>query len=117
MRNLYFYRNKNVAQQALRLINDPVQEVKVSAFECLLEHQPHDRLKLMQRYLYDPDNSLSGAALLGLAGELRNNPELKRKYELQQLIARKIRELSQEKDEAIFILMPKPCSKQSAKAM
>jgi len=102
MRNLYFYRNKNITQQVVQLINDPVHEVKVSAFEYLLEHQPHDRMKLMQRYLYGSDNSLSGAALLGLAGELRNNPELKRKYELQQLIARRIKELSQEKDDAII---------------
>lgn len=96
LRNLYFYRHKSVTEQAFNMINDPAQEVRVAAFEYLLEHKAHERMQLMQKYLHDKDDQLSGAALLGLVGELRNNPELKRKYELQQLVAKKIEELKNE---------------------
>lgn len=94
LRNLYYYRHRSVNDQALKLINDPIQEVRVTAFEYLLEHKTQERMQLMQQYLNNADDQLSGAALLGLAGELRNNPELKRKYELQKLVSWKIKALS-----------------------
>lgn len=90
LRNLYFYRNKNLNETVRKMISDPVQEVKIRAFEYLLEHDPMGRRNLMQQYLNHPDDKLSGAALLSLAGEIRDNPELKKQYELRQVIARKI---------------------------
>lgn len=96
LRNLYFYRNKNITETVYQMISDPVQEVKISAFEYLLEHHPKNRVELMQQFLFDPDYKVSGAALLSLAGELRDNPELKKQYELRQIVAEKIEALKTE---------------------
>lgn len=96
LRNLYFYRNKNITETVYKMISDPVQEVKISAFEYLLEHHPENRVELMQQFLIDPDYKVRGAALLSLAGELRDNQELKKQYELRQFVSEKIEALKTE---------------------
>lgn len=100
LRNLYFYRNKNISDAVSQKISDPFQEVKIRAFEYLLEHNLEKRVDLMQEYLSNPDDKVSGAALLSLAGELRDNPELKKQYELRQVIANRIKAMENESDEA-----------------
>ncbi|HEY9113433.1 MAG TPA: Npt1/Npt2 family nucleotide transporter, partial [Bacteroidales bacterium] len=101
LRNLYFYKNKNITVAVYKKIVDPEQEVKIAAFEYLLEHNPQNRLELMQEFLNDADYKVSGAALLSLAGEFRNNPELKKQYELRQVIAKRIEDLQAEKQEEV----------------
>ena len=93
LRNLYFYRQKSIVETVNSMISDPEQEVKIAAFEYLLEHNPENRIDLMNQYLSDSDYKVSGAALLCLAGELRDNPELKKQYELRQVVAEKIEKL------------------------
>lgn len=99
LRNLYFYRNKPFIDTVNKMIADPVQEVKIAAFEYLLEHNPDNHVELMQQYLMDADYQVGGAALLSLAGEIRDNPELKKQYELRRVIAQKIDELQEEIDD------------------
>ncbi|MDP3441677.1 MAG: hypothetical protein Q8T08_02355, partial [Ignavibacteria bacterium] len=99
LRNLYFYRNKSINSEVEKMISDPVQEVRIRAFEYLLEHNPLNRVSLMQQYLKNEDFKVSGAALLSLAGEVRDNPELKKQYELRRYIAQRIEKLQHNTNE------------------
>lgn len=98
LRNLHLYRHKQILDAIYQMISDPVQEVKIVAFEYLLQHHTEHRVELMQQYLADKDYKVSGAALLSLAGELRDNPELKKQYELRLIVAEKIESLKKEDD-------------------
>ena len=101
LRNLHLYRHKQISDAIYQMISDPVQEVKIAAFEYLLEHHTENRVELMQQFLSDKDYKVSGAALLSLAGELRDNPELKKQYELRQIVAEKIEALKEEENPEI----------------
>lgn len=101
LRNLYFYRNKTIIATAYKLISDPMQEVKIRAFEYLMEHKQEDRVKLMHQFLFNTDYKVSAAALLSLAGEVRDNPELKKQYELRRVITQKINSLVDESNPEI----------------
>ncbi|HSH20292.1 MAG TPA: HEAT repeat domain-containing protein, partial [Draconibacterium sp.] len=103
LRNLYFYRQKSIVETVSPFITDPVQEVRIGAFEYLLEHNRENSVELMKQFLENPDYKVSGAALISLAGEVRNNPELKKQYELRQLIAQKIEDLKNEGDQALAV--------------
>ncbi|MFA9389908.1 MAG: hypothetical protein ACERKD_08865 [Prolixibacteraceae bacterium] len=96
LRNLYFYRNSSLIPQISGMINDPDQEVKIRAFEYLMAHDPENRISIMNKYLNDDNYKISGAALLSLASEVRDNPELKKQYELRRIIALKINQLAAE---------------------
>ena len=98
LRNLYFYNNKTIYNDVSLMINDQNQDVKIRAFEYLLTHNKQDKFILINKYLIDSDYQISGAALLSLANEVRNNPELKNQYELRQLIGKKIEALATEQD-------------------
>ena len=103
LRNLYFYSQKSIIEKVHPFINDPEQEVRISAFEYLLEHNRENSVELMKQFLGNPDYKVSGAALISIAGELRNNPELKKQYELRLLISQKIDALKNENDPEIII--------------
>jgi AAA family ATP:ADP antiporter len=98
LRYLYFHPHKTIIDRAYQMIEDPFQEVKISAFEYLLEHHPENRIDLMQKFLSDDNPKVCGAALLSLAGELRDNPELKKQYELRQIVKERIQTLETESD-------------------
>ena len=101
IRNLHLYRHKQISDTVYQMISDPVQEVKIAAFEYLMHHHYENRVELMQQFLSDKDYKVSGAALLSLAGELRDNPELKKQYELRQIVAEKIEALKIENNAEI----------------
>jgi len=101
LRNLYFYQQKTIVDTAYQMISDPVQDVKISAFEYLLEHHPENKVQLMQQFLFDEDYKISAAALLSLAGEMRDNPELKKQYELRRIVSEKVEVLNQENNDEI----------------
>jgi len=103
LKTLYFYRHKSIVAKVNPLVTDPVQEVRIGAFEYLLEHNPENSVELMKQFLENPDYKVSGAALISLAGEVRNNPELKKQYELRQLIAQKIENLKTETDSELVV--------------
>ncbi len=98
LRNLNLYRHKSISDAIHQMISDSAQEVKIAAFEYLLQHHIENRVELMQQFLSDKDYKVNGAALLSLAGELRDNPELKKQYELRQIVAEKIETLKSEKN-------------------
>lgn len=98
LQNLCLYRNRDILDKVQSLISDPSQEVRIAAFEYLLQQPIENRVELMQQFLSDADRKVSGAALLSLAGELRDNPELKKQYELRQFLTKRIEALKQEDD-------------------
>ncbi len=103
LRNLYFYRQKPISEKVSPFITDPIQEVRIAAFEYLLEHNRENSVELMKQFLENPDYKVSGAALISLAGEVRNNPELKKQYELRLLITQKIEDLKNENDPELVV--------------
>lgn len=95
LQNLCLYRNRDISDKVQLMINDPSQEVRTAAFEFLLQQPIENRVEVMQQFLTDIDHKVSGAALLSLAGELRDNPELKKQYELRQFVTERIEALKQ----------------------
>ncbi len=98
LRYLYYHPHKTIIDKIYQMTSDPVQDVKISAFEYLMAHHPENRIDLMRKFLSDSDPKVSGAALLSLAGELRDNPELKAQYELRKIVKEKILALEMEQD-------------------
>jgi len=98
LQNLCLYRNRDISDKVQLMIGDPSQEVRIAAFEFLLQQPIENRVELMRQFLNDADHKVSGAALLSLAGELRDNPELKKQYELRQFVTERIEALKQESD-------------------
>jgi AAA family ATP:ADP antiporter len=95
---LYFFRTQRIVDKVLPLVNDPDQQVKTAAFEYLIAHSPEDRLKLFEKYLSDKDYKVRGAALVSLAIETRDNPELKEKFKLEGRVGKKINSITGLKD-------------------
>ncbi len=82
--------NKSVdIDQLTRLIQDPNDEVRYVALTQLFRQTTDDRIRLIESYLLNEDLRISGAALLALAQESRNNPEMKRMLKLEQRIKEK----------------------------
>ena len=98
IKNLNINKNSSITEKVSEMIFDPVQEVKICAFDYLIEHRPQDNRRLMQQYLADPDYKVNGAALLSLATETRNNPELRKQYELTRIVSQKIETLNRDAD-------------------
>ena len=95
---LYFFNIRENVEKILPLINDSDQQVKIAAFDYLITHSREKRDELMWKYLQEKDSRVRGAALVSLAMETRNNPELKMKFDLDGRINKKINSLSGLKD-------------------
>ncbi|MCB0557799.1 MAG: HEAT repeat domain-containing protein [Lewinellaceae bacterium] len=91
--NLYFYKQHSIVEEVAPLIQDTEQAVKVAAFNYLIEHSPENRLELMRSFLQDDDYRISYAALISLASETKDNPELKKIFELEERIRQKLAHL------------------------
>lgn len=72
------------------LLKDPDNEVRSRAFACLLAHTRQNRSQFINDYLAHPDLAISGAALVGLATEARDNPVMQKEFNLEQRILEKI---------------------------
>ncbi|WP_117884125.1 MFS transporter [Aureibaculum luteum] len=81
--NLYFLRRKNLRSKIELMINDKDQHVTTSAFRYLLKSNDANIIELFNKYLNSSDNTISNAALVGLAQELRNNKTLQNKFSLE----------------------------------
>lgn len=96
---LYFFRGNQFTDKVLTMVTDPDQLVKTAAFDYLVAHIPEKKTELLKKFLQDKDYRVRGAALVSLAAETRNNPELKRKFDVEGRIAKKISTLENLKDE------------------
>ena len=95
---LYFFRNRNIIEKVLPLIHDPDQQVKSAAFGYLIAHTQEDKFKILEKYLQDNDYRIRGAALVSLAIEVRDNPELANRFDLENIIKKRIDSLAGIKD-------------------
>ncbi|MBZ0241995.1 MAG: HEAT repeat domain-containing protein, partial [Bacteroidales bacterium] len=98
LRCLYFFRNQSLNDVVLPMIQDSDQQVKSAAFEYLIAHSPENRLELLDQYLNDKDYRVRGAALLSLAFEARDNPDLSMYFGLENRVQKKIQSLPKLKD-------------------
>ena len=78
----------------LALVSDPDQGVKTAAFNYLIAHAPEKRSQYMKQFLRDRDFRVRGSALVSLAMESRNNPEMRKKFELESRVTKKIETLA-----------------------
>ena len=86
LRNLYFYRSKDISEEVTKLIRDPDQEVKTAAFDYLFEHADLNLSEFIKPYLISDDYRIRGAAILSLAIETRDNPYLKNELNIENII-------------------------------
>jgi AAA family ATP:ADP antiporter len=101
LRCLYYHTDPSMISQIEPLLKDPDDEVRFRAFSCLLVHSHHSRVGFINDYLNDKDPAISGAAFVGLATEARDNPELQKQFNLEQILLDKIKliGLLQDKEE------------------
>ncbi|MEQ8473604.1 MAG: hypothetical protein RIC35_20570 [Marinoscillum sp.] len=86
-----YFLGKTIDGQVLEnLLSDPDHEVRYRAFTQLLRQTSEGRIQMINHYLRDPDPMISGAALVGLAGEARNNPEMQKRLEIETRIHEKM---------------------------
>jgi AAA family ATP:ADP antiporter len=86
-----YYLEKTVDQETLNtLLIDPDLEVRYRAFTQLLRQTKEGRIAIINQYLTNPDPLISGAALVGLAEEARNNEEMKKLLKVEQKIREKM---------------------------
>ncbi|MCB0641022.1 MAG: HEAT repeat domain-containing protein [Phaeodactylibacter sp.] len=104
IRNLYFLKNQRYIEIIQPLVEHPAQEVKIAAFDYLIEHAPEQMDTLMVSYLNHADPDVRLAALIGLAEESRDNLALKEKFELQSRLQQQFKALSDIKEEQVLNL-------------
>ncbi len=100
-----YYLNKTVDTAVIEsLLRDPVQEVRYLAFEQMFRQTTTNRIDVINQYLLHEDPLISGAALVGLAVEARNNPELKKHLKIDQRVSEKLKyiELAEHPDEQLL---------------
>lgn len=98
LRSLYFYKSDPIVEEVEPMIHDDDQEVKISAFEYLLLHANEDRFNRMERYVRDPDFLVSGAALVSLGSETRDNPGMMQRFAFEELLNERLELISNESD-------------------
>lgn len=95
---LYFFKSQSDIEPIENLSKDPSQKVKIAAFEYLIEHVP-DRLdEFMGKYLQEADYKLQSAALVSLAIESRDNPQLRSTFQLEERLQQAYAKLSELKE-------------------
>ncbi|MCF8237773.1 MAG: hypothetical protein K9I85_06430 [Saprospiraceae bacterium] len=99
LRCLYFHPDNSIKTQLTPLLHDPDAEVRYHAFTAILRHSRRDRVNLINQYLNHADPVINGAALVGLAMESRNNPEMRRLFQIEDLVVDKTHYLALLKDE------------------
>ncbi len=105
LKSLYHYKNDPLIEEVEPMIQDEDENVKIGAFEYLLEHSHEDRYLRMERYLREEDYHVSGAALVGLAKETRDNPGMKARFSLDQRLYERLEAIAQEDDPEKFHVM------------
>ncbi|QNJ96925.1 ATP/ADP translocase-like protein [Constantimarinum furrinae] len=95
IKQLYYYKKGTAVNKIRELVSVEDDAVVYNAIEYLLHHTYLDDDSIFKAYLDHPVDYISQAALLSLAKESARNPKLASRFGLNNLIERKIRELSQ----------------------
>ncbi len=88
--NLYFYKKPGVSEKIESLTHHSSQKIKVAAFEYLIAHTTENRIELMDNYLKQADNN---AALISIASETHDNPQLRSLFNLESRIQKGLEKL------------------------
>ena len=86
LRCLYYHKDPRLVSEVEPMLKDPDSDVRSRAFSCLLAHTDEDRIRFADNYLSDKDPAIRAAALIGLATEARDNPQLQKTYNLMQRV-------------------------------
>ncbi len=98
---LYHFRQPNLSQQVEAFLSDPNPTVRVRAVEYLIEHSGDKRVEVIDKYLKHENEDVNLAALVGLAIEARNNPEMLKLFKFEKRLAEKIGYLNIIEDDSI----------------
>ena len=90
LRCMYFMPMIFDEQMLLKHLKDKNIEARQLTFDILLRYSTEGRVKFIQRFLQNDDPLVSSAALVGLSVEARDNAEMKRVFQLNNLIRDKI---------------------------
>lgn len=92
IRKLYYYKSVNLSEDITPFTLSGHLDTKVAAIEYLIEHAGN-RMNVLRYYLEHPDEALANAALIALAHETRDNPELNASSGFVTRVERKIEAL------------------------
>lgn len=94
IQNLYYLNSENLSEEMELLIWDSNQEVTTAAFHYLAKHYPGQTHTLIDKYLNNPDLTVSNAALIMLSEEFRHKPKEFQNYQLASAIQQAIEGIS-----------------------
>lgn len=87
---LYSFRGPDISHEVEKLLDDPDATVKIRAVEYLMANAEGSEITVIDRFLKHDDDVINGAALVGVAIESRNNPEMVKHFKLERRIQDKI---------------------------
>lgn len=90
---LYYYTEPSLPSQIEPLLKDPDDEVRFRAFSWLVMQSQDNRECFIKAYLNHKDPAISGAALVGLTTEARDNPVMQHQFNLEQRLLKKTKEI------------------------
>ena len=90
LRCLYYSTDHTITGIIEPLLKDPDDEVRSRAFSTLLAQTRQNRVDMINAYLLDEDPAVNGAALVGLATEACDNPDMQAMFNLQDRVQEKI---------------------------
>jgi AAA family ATP:ADP antiporter len=94
LRKLYHYKSESIINEVNLMVHDKDYHVKVAAIEYLIGHSPGQRNQIISKYLNDNDYRVSGATVLSLVNEVKDNPELREYFRLENIIRERMRKLN-----------------------
>lgn len=87
---LYVFASPDFSEMVAPMVEDVDSDVQIRAVEYLIGHAGHGRIALLDRYLQHEDEVVNSAALIGIAVESRNNPEMMKLFKLEQRLHDKL---------------------------
>ncbi len=93
LKKLYYYKSEKLINEVNPMVHDKDYNVKVAAIEYLIEHAYLQKIDIIDQYLNDKDYRVSGATMLSLANEIKDNPGLKTLFRFEELIDARIDKL------------------------
>jgi AAA family ATP:ADP antiporter len=98
LKKLYYYKTEKLINEVNEMVHDIDYHVKVAAIEYLIEHAYLQKIDIIDQYLKDKDYRVSGATMLSLANEIKDNPGLKALFRYEELIDERIDKLKGTRD-------------------
>jgi AAA family ATP:ADP antiporter len=98
LKKLYYYKSEKLINEVNLMVHDNDYNVKVAAIEYLIEHAYLQKIDIIDQYLNDKDYRVSGATMLSLVNEIKDNPGLKTLFRYEELIDDRIDKLERTTD-------------------